>query len=172
MKEVLDQLLLIPGVRLAATISLDGVPICVLEGRRQRPGAEKSTVDEQQAFAAISAAWLDEVSQTLAQLSWNRPSRVVMRGTRGTLVMQRGPGAVLLTVLEHGVAAEELRVPMEGAVKRMERVLRGMSADGGEGQSSENTEGPPAALPSPVRALQDPSLYFAPNPVSESAGES
>ena len=49
-----------------------------------------------------------------------------MRGSQGALVMLQGPGAVLLTVLEHGTTPEEVRVPMEGAVARMQRKLRSL----------------------------------------------
>jgi hypothetical protein len=48
----------------------------------------------------------------------------VLSAARGTLIAMQAPGALLLVVLESGMRAEELRLPMEGAVARMQRHLR------------------------------------------------
>jgi predicted regulator of Ras-like GTPase activity (Roadblock/LC7/MglB family) len=130
-KDVLEPLALIPGVRLAGLISSDGVPIAVIDGvgRRNETPTERDPSDELDdlhAFAGIAAGWLGDVTRSVGQLAWAPPRRLVLHGTRGTLVLQHGPGAVVLVVLEQGVTAEELRVPMEGAIARIQRLLRTM----------------------------------------------
>ena len=144
MKKVLEPLTLIPGVRLAAVISPDGVPIAVLAGAGpQKSREEQDEVDviaaaeDHNAFAGFAAGWLSELAHAIGQMSWTAPRRVVLRATRGALVVHLGPVAILLVVLEHGVSAEELRVPLEGANARMQRLLRGPG----------DTASPPAAPP-------------------------
>ena len=78
-------------------------------------------------FAVEDAAgWLGDVQRATGPLSWSSPKRVVLGGTRGALVLCAGPGAVLLVVVEHGVSPEDLKVPMDGVVARMQRKLRNM----------------------------------------------
>lgn len=131
MKKVLEPLTLIPGVRLAAVISPDGVPIAVLPGAGPQKNREEqdevdviAAAEDHNAFAGFAAGWLSELAHAIGQMSWTAPRRVVLRATRGALVVHQGPVAILLVVLEHGVSAEELRVPLEGANARMQRLLR------------------------------------------------
>lgn len=134
MKGILDPLALIPGVRLAALLSEDGVPIAVA-------GEEASGLDqdlELQSTTALAAGWLTEVSRAGQQLSWNVPSRAVLRAQNGTLVLHRSRAALVLCWLERGAAYEEVRVPIDGAIARMDRSLERIE--------------PPAPLPS-----EDPS---------------
>ncbi len=139
MIEVLEPLAQLPGVLLVALVSHDGVPVAV-------PGAPASGNDENLAFgdtealAALSAGWLNELSESLGLLSCDSPRRVVLRAARGTLLLLRTSGAVLLVVLEAGLGPDELWLPMEGSVARIQRILRGM------GEASADA-GPPSALP-------------------------
>ena len=135
MKEVLHPLALVPGVRMAAMISPDGVPIAVMKSgtastqpEEDQEGQSPSIDDDDalNAFTALAAGLLGDIHRCVGQLAWNSPHRVVMRATQGALVLLQGPGAVLLTVLEHGTTPEEVRIPMEGAVARMQRKLRGL----------------------------------------------
>ena len=137
MKEVLQPLALVPGVRMAAMISPDGVPIAVIKANsapapsKPEEGDAPASLDNDDAlnaFTALAAALLGDITRSVGQLAWNPPHRVVMRGSQGALVMLQGPGAVLLTVLEHGTTPEEVRVPMEGAVARMQRKLRSLGS--------------------------------------------
>ena len=147
MKEILEPLSQLPGVRVAALITHDGVPVALpgveaaelarTEGRRE--GAPYSDAD---ALAALSAGLLDELARGIALLSGPAPRRVVLKGARGTLIMLQTSGAVLLVVLKAGLAPEELRLPMEGAAARIQRVLRGMG-----GLASVPDPSPPSALP-------------------------
>jgi len=169
--EILEPLALIPGVRLAALISQDGMPIALCEGNRPKEDTEErdavAAAEDLHAFAGLAAGWLTEMGRAVAPLSWEDPTRVVLKATRGALILQCGPGAVLLTVLEHGVAPEELRVPMEGAVARMSRLLRGMGGRKGESNT------PPGIFP--VRNSTDTTgndpREIAGNPLSETSGE-
>lgn len=140
MIDVLEPLAQQPGVLLAALVSSDGVPVAV-------PGSRASRSDEHGAFAdsdalaALSAAWLDELSSSVGLLSCDSPRRVVLRAARGTLLLLRTSGAVLLVMLEAGLGPDELWLPMEGVAARIQRILRGM------GEPSISDAEPPSALP-------------------------
>ena len=175
MKEILDPLALIPGVRMTALISEDGVPIVTARGAsRTLEDEDPQDIDHDDvlnSFTALAAGWLGEISRAVGQLSWSPPTRVVLRATQGELVLQKAPGAVVLVVLERGVTAEELRVPMEGAIARMHRVLRNIS-QARSPQTPANHPPPgtvqvastrPAEAGTPVNPAQ--------NPLSDSTGD-
>jgi predicted regulator of Ras-like GTPase activity (Roadblock/LC7/MglB family) len=154
MKHILEPLTRIPGVRTAALVTPDGVPISVHGVVRASPtgtaqGAQavhkeqQTASDDVQALAALATGWIGETSRAVAPLSWDAPRRLVLRAARGTLVVLQAPGALLLVVLESGMSPEELRVPMESATLRMQRQLRSMGS-----RSSELARRP--AAPSPV----------------------
>jgi predicted regulator of Ras-like GTPase activity (Roadblock/LC7/MglB family) len=137
MKQVLEPIARTPGVRLAMLVTPDGVPITVQGERRRTPdekragGAERrvqnqgvDSADDVHALAALGSGWMSEVTRAVAPLSWSVPQRLVLSAARGTLIAMQAPGALLLVVLESGMRAEELRLPMEGAVARMQRHLR------------------------------------------------
>lgn len=127
MKDVLEPLAAIPGVRLALLVSPDGVPV-VVRGKSD-DGGEPSVLDENpDSLSGLAAGWLQGLTSSIAPLGWKAPGRVVMRAARGTLVMLHAPGSVLLVVLDPGGSAEELRLPMESAVARMQRMLRGRTS--------------------------------------------
>lgn len=148
MKEVLEPLASIPGVRTAALVTNDGVPIAVQGdvGRREEDeeldvgyGQSLSTREERapspdriddsdrlNALAGLGTSWLGEIARTIAPLSWGAPEYMVLRAARGTLLIMQAPNSLLLVLLEGGMLAEDLRLPMEAAVARMQRVLRGV----------------------------------------------
>lgn len=146
MREVIEPLTQVGGVRHAAVISSDGVPVAVLErdGRAgefvDRSGEDGAKLSGQRidamSFGALAAGWHDELARSVGQLSWDAPWRVVMVATQGTLVLQQGPGAVVLVVLEPGTPPESLAIPLDSAVARMERLLRSL------GQHAETQEAP------------------------------
>lgn len=145
MRDVLLPLAKIPGVRMAALISEDGVPIASTRGMH---ATNDETMpldrdDELNAFTALASGWHGDLRRAASRLSWNPPRRMVLRATKNELVLLQAPTAVVLVVLERGVAAEELRVPMEGALARMQRVLREMSGD----LTSTGYEQPPGIFP-------------------------
>lgn len=178
MKDVLEPLALIPGVRLAGLISSDGVPIAVIDGvgRRNETPTEREAsddFDDLHAFAGIAAGWLGDVARSVGQLAWAPPRRLVLRATRGALILQHGPGAVVLVVLEQGVAAEELRVPMEGAIARIQRLLRTMG-DTHEPAPAGVALDPPGVLPAGADAAWtavEPQHLVARNHPSEIPGD-
>ena len=141
MIEVLDPLASQPGVILAALISDDGVPVAV-PGTKVDSGSEAGALSDSDALAAMCAGWLDELTDSMSLLSCDAPRRVVLRAARGSLLLLRTSGAVLLVVLEPGLGPEELWLPMEGVAARIQRILRGM----GE-----------AAVPETIGDLEPPS---------------
>jgi predicted regulator of Ras-like GTPase activity (Roadblock/LC7/MglB family) len=156
MKQVLEPLVRIPGVRLAALISDDGVPVAVLHNQGQeREAKEKDAIEAAEDFhsyAGLAAGWLSEATRAVGPLSWDAPQRIVLRATRGTLVTHIGPGVVLLVVLDQGLRAEELRIPMESATQRMHRLLRSMSASKDTPEVRERAAVPPSTLTSEANA--------------------
>ncbi len=138
MMEVLEPLAAIPGVRVALLVSPDGVPV-IVRGRKVAGGSSSANdvEDNADSLAGLAAGWLQGLTSSIAPLGWTAPARVVMRAARGTLIMLHAPGSALLAVLEPGSSAEELRLPMEAAVARMHRVLRGRTG----------TPRPPMPLP-------------------------
>jgi len=125
LKHILEPLARIAGVRTAALITTDGVPITVQGRAAPRGGGENGELD---ALAALAAGWVGEVNRATAPLAWDAPRHLVLRAVRGTLVAMQAPGALLVVVLESGASAEELRLPMEATVGRMLRHLRALSA--------------------------------------------
>jgi predicted regulator of Ras-like GTPase activity (Roadblock/LC7/MglB family) len=122
--EVLEPLTRIAGVRCAVLVSPDGVPV-VARGKLVREQTLESAVDDNpDALAALATSWLQGLTNSVAPMSWEAPQRVVLRAARGTLSMCTVTGAILLLLLDTGVSAEDLRLPMEAAVARMKRVLR------------------------------------------------
>lgn len=117
MKEVIEPLGRIAGVRLAVLISPDGMPV-VLRGQR----AEAS--DDADSLSALATDWLMSMARAIEPLGWEAPTHAVLRTDRGTLVMLQAPGAMLTVLLDAGTQPEDLRLPMEGAVTRMGRILR------------------------------------------------
>ena len=150
MIEKLEPLSRVPGVRLAALITPDGVPVAV-------PGVDAAEGDEGEeqridvdAIAAVATQWLTETSRTLKALSWPTPTRAVIGAARGTLVLMQSPGSVLVVVSDAGVDHEELRLQMEGAAARIGNSLRSL----GDRAALNRT---PAPLPQPPQAGVDPS---------------
>jgi len=123
MKQVLEPLARIPGVRMALLVSHDGVPV-VVRGRDGDDGGVDLSAQSGESLAALAAGWLNGLTRSLAPQSWDAPQRVVLRAARGSLIMLAAPGAVLLVQLARGARSEDLRLPMESAVARMQRVLR------------------------------------------------
>jgi len=115
----------LPGVQLVMFVSEDGVPIAV--PGQGGPHALDPIEDDgrglgrEDAIAAVATGWLREIQQGVAQASWHEPQRIVLRGARGTLVMQRARGAVLLLLLSRGLAHEDVRLPMDATAARLDR---------------------------------------------------
>lgn len=135
MIQVLEPLTQIPGVRVAVLVTPDGVPVAIrgklsdipfeLEGESNQ---EMSLDEEAGSMAGLSIHWLQELTRSAGLLSCEGPRRVVLTGARGTLVLLHAPGGILLTILDRGASPEDLRLPMEGAVARMQRILRNMGS--------------------------------------------
>jgi predicted regulator of Ras-like GTPase activity (Roadblock/LC7/MglB family) len=155
-KQVLEPLTRIPGVRVAALVTPDGVPITVHGAqRRAAPKADEANnasteaADDVHALAALATGWIGEVNRAVAPLCWPAPGHLMLRAARGTIIVMQAPGALLLVVLESGMRAEELRLPMEGAVARMQRHLRGIGSKNG---TTSDLDHQPSILPSRVES--------------------
>jgi predicted regulator of Ras-like GTPase activity (Roadblock/LC7/MglB family) len=151
MKQVLEPLSLIPGVRMALLVSPDGVPVVVRGRSNDERGVDLSS-ESGESLAALASGWLNGLTRAIAPQSWDVPQRVVLRAARGTLVMLAAPGAVLLVQLDRGASSEDLRLPMESAVVRMLRFLRGNRPAAQQtvnpSQSAGSRIGPGSAIPS------------------------
>jgi len=134
-KEVLAPLSAQPGVRIAVLVTADGVPV-VVRGRASDKGAGDELDERAESLAALAAGWLNGLGRAVAPLSWNPPERVVLKATRGTLVMLQAPGSVLLALIDEGTRPEDLRLPMKGAVARIQRILRRNKEEGAGGGES------------------------------------
>lgn len=193
MKNVLDPLARIPGVRLAALVSPDGVPIDVRsstpmknagaaprrDGKDAKPAESRDANDlgaeDLNALSALASSWISEVSRAVAPLSWDVPKRLVLQAARGTLVVVQAPRALLLVVLEGGTSPEELRLPMGVAIARMERHLRAIepkSSTATAGESTRDEGQPPGIFPAHKSKPQGADrVHASGNEVPEVPGE-
>ena len=153
MIEVLEPLAALPGVELSMLVTPDGMPIAVAH-RRDAVEEEGSSALKGEALAALAIGWSNELRLATAPLSWSEPTRAVLRCARGSIVMRRMRGAVLLLVLGRGVSPEDVRLSMDGTVARIERSLRG-SDD--RSSSTHATSNPPGPIPNP-RAVEPDGL--------------
>ena len=164
MRALLEPLATVPGVQIAMLVSEDGVPI-VVRGETRQEGAE--SVDDAEVLAGLTASWIHDVCRAVAPISWNTPRHLVLRASRGTLIAMQAPRALLVVVIGRGVQPRELRLPMESAIVRMERELRGgnQRASGATPAAAEESTQPegifpsrqtaPPGVPAPVESAQN-----------------
>jgi len=149
-KQVLEPLAAIPGVRRVMLYSHEGVPIVAVEASRKPAHADgerqgwADSAEDRSAFAGLAVGWLNEIRRTVDPLSWEAPTRVVLQASRGTLVLLVLERAVLSVELDRGVAHEDLRLPMEAAEARFHRHLL---RKGREGATPTATEEPRGIFP-------------------------
>jgi len=115
----LEPLSRLPGVEFVLLISHDGVAIAQA-GALGEPGRED-------AIAALTASWLNDVTAAVAPLTWNAPERICLRAARGTLVLRRSESASLVVQLGREASPEDVRLPMDGVLARIERARHGRS---------------------------------------------
>jgi len=177
MKEVLEPLARVSGVRVAMLTSPDGFPIAIRGRDRSESGPANSPAfgdskEDLNALAGLAAGWFSELARAGAPLAWDAPQRVVLRATRGTMILLEAQDAVLLVLLQDGTQAEELRLPMEAALNRMQRVLRGMGRGSSPAPVEEQPE-PTGLFPGQrTLSLEDPCDHTSSgNQVPETSGE-
>lgn len=135
MRDVLDAITQEPGVKQAAVISGDGVPVLVLERGSFTHGdfvesttASEATLEGQRidpaSLVALAAAWVDDVVRAVGQLAWELPRRITLRSSQGTLIVQQGPHSHVMVVVDPSLAPEQFTLPLEAAVERLNRLLR------------------------------------------------
>ncbi len=137
MKRILEPLAQIPGVRMALLVAHDGVPVVVKNSAdNAADGQLEATLagETAESLSALAAGWLSELERSIGPLSWGSPQRVVLRAARGSLVMTHAPGALLLVIADQRMSPDELRLPMEAAVVRMQRLLRPKQEADGSGR--------------------------------------
>ena len=135
MHDILQPLTVQPGVKLAAIISSDGVPVCVLERpsmtdgqfvdctNSSQPSLEGQRIDPA-SLVALAASWVDDVMRAGGQIAWELPKRFVLAASQGTLMVQQGPNAHVMLVVEPGCDTGAFSLPLEAAVERLHRLLR------------------------------------------------
>ena len=168
MKQILEQLAEHPGVRLTALVMEDGVPV-VVRGRRPVPGhvdaADARALHDADGLTALAAGWVLDVCNSVAPLAWDKPTRMALRGTQGTLVLRRAHTAWLLVLLATGLRIEDVILAMDGTAARLERYVRGLSAEADAGR----VNAPSAPLP---KQLQTPEQGEARAPLMNAEQES
>ncbi|MDG1050507.1 MAG: hypothetical protein P8R46_09905 [Planctomycetota bacterium] len=138
MRDVLESVTSLEGVRLAAVLGRDGLPLCVLE-EGPRPGewvdataggppsgALRPGESDSSSLVAFAASWVDDLSRTSEGVGWEFEKRFTLVGSEGALVVQLGPGANVLAVLGPDVTPESVALPMDVSVERLQRLLREM----------------------------------------------
>lgn len=169
MHDVLQPLTQQPGVKQAAVISSDGVPVCVLERASSKSGefvdctnSSQTSLEGQRidpaSLVALAASWVDDVMRAGGQIAWELPKRFVLCASQGTLVVQQGPNAHVMVVIDPSMSAEAFAFPLEAAVERLHRLLR----DLGRFDPEQNA----AALPRP----QHTESHAAPSIADYAAG--
>lgn len=143
----LEPLSRLPGVEFVMLISHDGVPIAQA-GAGGEPGRED-------AIAALAASWLNDITAAVAPLTWNPPERICLRAARGTLVLRRSESACLVVQLGRETAPEDVRLPMDGVLARIERARHGRSEAAAQQSGAASTTGSEPSGPIPSR--NDPS---------------
>jgi predicted regulator of Ras-like GTPase activity (Roadblock/LC7/MglB family) len=170
MKHVLNPLAQVPGLRQALVIGRDGLLVHSLVG-----SAARHDYLQQEAACALVLGWVRDLEGSFGRLSWDAPRRLVVRGSQATLVVCRGPQACLAVWLEPGALPEDLRVPMEAALGRIARLLRGL----GQGHSipvaeldvsSKPSAEPAGALPSEVPTEQNSQEHNSARPITGLTG--
>jgi len=117
---VLEPLSRLPGVEFVMLISHDGVPIAHAGGTGES--------EREMSLAALAASWLNDISMAVAPLTWSAPERVCLRAARGTLVLHRSDSACLVVLLGRESSPEDVRLPMDGVLARIERARHGRDA--------------------------------------------
>jgi predicted regulator of Ras-like GTPase activity (Roadblock/LC7/MglB family) len=159
-KRVLDPLAQVPGLRRAALISKDGVPITHIQTARGASPSEarpwSDSAEDLSAFAGMAAGILAEIHRSVDPLSWDAPHRVVLRAARGTLILLVTERATIAVELERGMAPEDVRLPMESAAARLLRALARRPQAGPLPKHVDEPEGPPGPFPGEVKERGDP----------------
>lgn len=106
-----------------------------------------------EALSAFSMGWIDEITRAVGPLSWDGPERVVLRATRGTLVLRRTHNAWLLVLLAGGLRSEDVVLAMEGTTARIERQVRSM---GGAEPVTNRQTGAGTEVPAPFPSTASP----------------
>lgn len=165
MQDILSELTQLPGVKQAAVISSDGVPVCVLE-RAGGAGGEfidctsssQTSLEGQRidpaSLVALAASWVDDVMRAGSQIAWELPKRFVLAASQGSLVVQQGPNAHVMAVLEPGTSTDLVSLPLEVAVERLHKLLRDLGRF--------DPDQSPAALPSGRPAGSTPGANASP----------
>ncbi|HED65432.1 MAG TPA: roadblock/LC7 domain-containing protein [Planctomycetes bacterium] len=150
MRSAIEKLCRVAGVQTAMATTEDGVPIaCVhradFDGDSDGIDASQE-VGGEDALAALTMGWVNELRLATGLLSWDVPERVVLRCARGAIVLRRMRGAVLMVVLRRGANPEDVRLAMDAAAGRIERSLKPKTSSGTR-LSGADIDQPPGALP-------------------------
>ena len=112
MKAVLDALRNIGGVRMAALVMKDGVPVVC-------SGADPAL--EADALGALAAGYLRELEQAATALSLPTPRRALVRATRGSVYVHNLEAGLLVVLVDSGAPLEQVGPALDAAVTRLTR---------------------------------------------------
>jgi predicted regulator of Ras-like GTPase activity (Roadblock/LC7/MglB family) len=148
-KHVLDPLKHIPGVRRAMLFSHDGVPIVHFTNEEQGDVDRRlvDTVADVSAFAGMASVLLSETRRSIDPMSWGSPTRLVLAATRGTVILLTTERLNISVELSRGMSPEELRLPMESVVARIDRATSCSPPRAAVVDVQEDIEGPPGIFP-------------------------
>jgi len=140
--------------------TVDGVPIASCGPRsdsaRSLSHSNEVSAGNDDSLAAMALNWLGELQSSTSPLGWGESERVLLRCARGSLLMQRCRGAVLVVMLARGVSSDDIRLPMAGAVARIERSNRS------------SAQAPTPVQPNPAGALPSKRVDEPANELSKS----
>ncbi len=137
--------------------SHDGVPIVHIysEGHVDQDDHQLAdTAEDLSAFAGMASVLLSDIRRSVDPLSWGAPTRVVLAATRGTIILMTTERLNISVELDRGMAPEELRLPMESVLSRLDRAA--VKRAGGltrEEPMEETGEGPPGIFPAAEEAF-------------------
>ena len=124
MIDLLEPLAQEPGVELAMVCALDGVTIASCGRVAGQSMDAMGGMSKDDGLAAMTAAWVSELTQAVGPLSWDTPTRISLRAARGILVLHRMETAILVVLMSRGLSPEDVRLSMDATVARIERTLR------------------------------------------------
>ncbi|MBI3820790.1 MAG: roadblock/LC7 domain-containing protein [Planctomycetes bacterium] len=114
MRDILEELNTIPGVRGSAIILTDGVVVA---------SALSETCDGE-SYAALASSLLSQVGNCLPRVELKGMRRVTITATRGRFSMSDVGGAWLIVELDRDIDVGQLQLEIESAASRLRRRMR------------------------------------------------
>lgn len=114
MREILQDLNSIPGVRGSAIVMSDGVVIA----------SELSTGADADSYSALASSLLAQINKSIPKLQLGKLRRAMIAATRGRFAINDIGGAWLIVELERDIDSGQLELEIESAAGRLRRRIR------------------------------------------------